>query len=87
MIVVLRLIAIIGTGYGSNSDNMLLWTTSGSCIFISYFLSGMMNVYVVIVSTDLTARVVSVLLVVGEVILNCIAILCIMIIAYQTICT
>lgn len=84
---VLRLIAIIGTGYGRNSDNMLLWTTSGSCIFISYFISGMMNVYVVIVSTDLTARVVSVLLIVGEIILNCIAILCIMIIAYQTICT
>lgn len=62
---------------------MVLLTTAASGVFISYFVSGMMNVYVVIVSTDLTARVISVLLILGEVIFNCIALLCAMIIAYH----
>ena len=43
-----------------------------------------MNVYVIAVSTDLTARVVSVLLMVGEFFLNTITFACSMIIAYQT---
>ena len=63
---------------------MIFWTTSSSCVFISFFISGVMNVYVIAVSTDLTARVISVLLMVGEFFLNAISFACSMIIAYQT---
>ena len=79
----LRLFAIFSTNYIGKSTNMVLWTTAASSIFISYFVSGMMNVYVVVVSTDLNARVISVLLILGEVILNCLSLLCAMIIAYH----
>lgn len=40
--------------------------------------------YVIVVATDLTTRVVSVLLMVGEVILNGVSFITAMIIAYQT---
>ncbi|KAK8796934.1 hypothetical protein WA538_000159 [Blastocystis sp. DL] len=83
-VVVLRLLALIATAYGGNSQNMIFWTTSSSCVFISFFISGVMNVYVIAVSTDLTARVISVLLMVGEFFLNAISFACSMIIAYQT---
>ena len=83
-VVALRLLALVGTAYGGSSNNMILWTTSSSFIFISYFLSGVMHVYVIVVATDLTTRVVSVLLMVGEVILNGVSFITAMIIAYQT---
>lgn len=86
-VVALRLLALVGTAYGGSSNNMILWTTFSSFIFISYFISGVMHVYVIAVATDLTTRVVSVLLMVGEVILNGISFITAMIIAYQTLGT
>ncbi|KAK8801466.1 hypothetical protein WA171_004608 [Blastocystis sp. BT1] len=86
-VVALRLLALVGTAYGGSSNNMILWTTSSSFIFISYFISGVMHVYVIVVATDLTTRVVSVLLMVGEVILNGVSFITAMIIAYQTLVT
>ena len=83
-VVALRLLALVGTAYGGSSNNMILWTTSSSFIFISYFISGVMHVYVILVATDLTTRVISVLLMVGEVFLNGVSFVTAMIIAYQT---
>lgn len=70
---------------GVNWRKVAIWNLYSTLLCAVYFVSGMLNVFIIVIAKDLTTRVVSVLLTTGEVILNCISIICVMILAYQTI--
>lgn len=70
---------------GKQSHSLFFWNIYSSIIVISFFLSGMLNVFIVCIAEDLSIRVFSVLMATAEVILNMISILITMIFAYQTI--
>ena len=70
---------------GVNWRKVAIWNMYSTLLCAVYFGSGMLNVFIIVIAKDLTTRVVSVLLTTGEVILNCISIICVMILAYQTI--
>lgn len=61
------------------------WNLTSSCIFLSYFISGAVNVFVIVVCPDLSKRVWSVLIILAELFLNIISTICSMIETYQTI--
>lgn len=67
------------------TNTLSFWNLTSSCIFISYFLSCAINVFVIVVCPDLSKRVWSVLIIISELFLNIISVICSMIQTYQTI--
>ena len=85
IIILLRFVVALLSFTGKKLHSLLFWNICSSIIFISFFLSGMLNVFIVCIANDLSIRVYSVLMATAEVILNMISILVTMIFAYQTI--
>lgn len=85
LLILVRVIAILFSHLGLQKNRLIFWNISSSLLFISFFISSAINVFVIQICPDLTKRVWSVLIILTEVILTIIAIICSMIETYQTI--
>ena len=85
MVILFRFVLSVLSFTGKKAHSLVFWNIFSSILFFSFFLSGMLNVFIVCIADDLTIRVFSVLMITFEIILNTISILITMIFAYQTI--
>lgn len=83
----MRVIAIVCSNSGLKYNKLIFWNISSTLLFITFFMSSALNVFVIQICPDLTKRVWSVLIILAEVILTVIAIICSMVETYQTIST
>lgn len=84
-VIFFRVLAIVFASLGLYLNKLPYWNLASSCIFLSYFVSGAVNVFVIVVCPDLSKRVWSVLIILAELFLNIISTICSMIETYQTI--
>ena len=81
----MRVIAIVCSNSGLKYNKLIFWNLSSTILFITFFMSSALNVFVIQICPDLTKRVWSVLIILAEVILTIIDIICSMVETYQTI--
>ena len=84
-VILFRVLAIVTSSMGLQYNKLVFWNIASSFIFLSYFISNMINVFVIVVCSDLDRRVWSVLIILAEVFLNIISTICSMMETYQTI--
>lgn len=84
-IIAFRCASIFLIFLAAKKNSLPLWNLVSTLIFIAYFVAGVMDVYTIVVATHLSRRILSILLLVGEFLMNCVSFVGSMILTYQTI--